>query len=287
MDCKEWPCRWCRGPSRPRRRRSGRLSVITAGTDTSNPRCSAERGGGHPWRARHVRLERGAGVERCPSGTFSANAAWLQCAVLVHNLLRWTQVLGGLRDHDDHCPTVDQTIRTGLVPLPHRRVIRSGTPNPAGTEPPAVAGVVHTRRFGPTRARCRRHLTDRSAVDATAETYYQCADISPTTIANDKSPSPTTSTLQSRPWFSSTNVPRTRRLVGIRSARATRCVELSGAGCRCPEGAGRGPSRAAPRQGRRRTGRSCRPRKQRRCEPGRRPRAARPPSQLAAGGAGR
>src|SRR2546426_12117013 len=30
----------------------------------------------------------------CPSGKFFANAAWLGCAVLAHNLIRWTAHLG-------------------------------------------------------------------------------------------------------------------------------------------------------------------------------------------------
>src|SRR5690606_10365855 len=29
-----------------------------------------------------------------PSGSFNANSAWLQCAVLAHNLIRWTAALG-------------------------------------------------------------------------------------------------------------------------------------------------------------------------------------------------
>ena len=35
-------------------------------------------------------LKEGAGLEHCPSGQFFANAAWLGCAVLAHNLIRWT-----------------------------------------------------------------------------------------------------------------------------------------------------------------------------------------------------
>ena len=35
-------------------------------------------------------LKEGAGMEHCPSGSFSANGAWLCCAVLAHNLMRWT-----------------------------------------------------------------------------------------------------------------------------------------------------------------------------------------------------
>jgi hypothetical protein len=39
-------------------------------------------------------LKEGAGLEHVPSGRFHANSAWLQCAVLAHNLTRWTAVLG-------------------------------------------------------------------------------------------------------------------------------------------------------------------------------------------------
>ena len=39
----------------------------------------------------------GAGMEHCPSGDFSANAAWMCCAVLAHNLIRWSAKLGGPR----------------------------------------------------------------------------------------------------------------------------------------------------------------------------------------------
>jgi hypothetical protein len=41
-------------------------------------------------------LKEGAGLEHCPSGNFWANGAWLACAVLAHNLVRWTQLLGEL-----------------------------------------------------------------------------------------------------------------------------------------------------------------------------------------------
>ena len=40
-------------------------------------------------------LKEGAGLEHCPSGRFFANAAWLGCAVLAHDLVRWTVRLGG------------------------------------------------------------------------------------------------------------------------------------------------------------------------------------------------
>ncbi|EQD61618.1 transposase IS4 family protein, partial [mine drainage metagenome] len=41
-------------------------------------------------------LKEGAGMEHVPSGNFSANGAWLACAVLAHNLVRWTAILGSL-----------------------------------------------------------------------------------------------------------------------------------------------------------------------------------------------
>ena len=69
-------------------------------------------------------LKEGAGLEHCPSGKFFANAAWLACAVLAHNLIRWTVRLGGL--HPDEQLTVARTIRTKFVSLPGRIVNRSG-----------------------------------------------------------------------------------------------------------------------------------------------------------------
>ena len=69
-------------------------------------------------------LKEGAGLEHCPSGNFSANAAWLGCAVLAHNLIRWSANLGDI--HPDHELTVARTIRTRLIALPGRIVNRSG-----------------------------------------------------------------------------------------------------------------------------------------------------------------
>jgi hypothetical protein len=71
-------------------------------------------------------LKEGAGLEHCPSGRFFANAAWLACAVLAHNLVRWTDQLGGTR-HGDQL-TVARTVRTRLLALPGRLVNRSGRP---------------------------------------------------------------------------------------------------------------------------------------------------------------
>jgi len=71
-------------------------------------------------------LKDGAGLEHCPSGRFFANAAWLACAVLAHNLVRWTTQLGGTR-HGDQL-TVARTVRARLLNLPGRLVNRSGRP---------------------------------------------------------------------------------------------------------------------------------------------------------------
>jgi hypothetical protein len=69
-------------------------------------------------------LKEGAGLQHCPSGRFFANAAWLACAVLAHNLIRWTARLGDV--HPDEQLTVARTIRSRLFALPGRLVNRSG-----------------------------------------------------------------------------------------------------------------------------------------------------------------
>lgn len=70
-------------------------------------------------------LKEGAGMDHCPSGQFFANAAWLACAVLAHNLIRWAARLGGLQPDDQL--TVTRTIRTRVLGLPGRLVNRSGS----------------------------------------------------------------------------------------------------------------------------------------------------------------
>ena len=69
-------------------------------------------------------LKEGAGMEHCPSGRFFANAAWLGCAVLAYNLVRWTAFLGGVRAEGRL--TVARTVRTRLLAVPGRLVNRSG-----------------------------------------------------------------------------------------------------------------------------------------------------------------
>ncbi len=61
-------------------------------------------------------LKHGAGLNHCPSGVFTANAAWAVLATLAHNLLRWTASLGGLTTG----PVVAKTIRRRYLTLPGR-----------------------------------------------------------------------------------------------------------------------------------------------------------------------
>jgi hypothetical protein len=61
-------------------------------------------------------LKEGAGLCHCPSGRFGANAAWALCAVLAHNLLRWTAALG--TGHQGFL--VAKTVRRQLLDLPGR-----------------------------------------------------------------------------------------------------------------------------------------------------------------------
>lgn len=70
-------------------------------------------------------LKEGAGMDHVPSGNFSANSAWLQCAVLANNLLRWTATLGA--DPSVEHLVVARTIRTRLIALPGRLVNLAGT----------------------------------------------------------------------------------------------------------------------------------------------------------------
>jgi hypothetical protein len=68
-------------------------------------------------------LKEGAGMAHCPSGRFFANGAWLACAVLAHNIVRWTDHLGGTR-HGDQL-TLARTVRARLIALPGRIVNHS------------------------------------------------------------------------------------------------------------------------------------------------------------------
>jgi len=75
-------------------------------------------------------LKEGAGLGHVPSGHFFANGAWLCCAVLAHNLIRWSATLGQPRSPLELI--VARTVRTRLVAVPGRLVNRSGTPTLCG-----------------------------------------------------------------------------------------------------------------------------------------------------------
>jgi hypothetical protein len=75
-------------------------------------------------------LKEGAGLEHVPSGNFFANGAWLQCAVLAHNLIRWTTTIGQAGPVDQL--TVARTVRTRLIAVPGRLVNHAGTPTLRG-----------------------------------------------------------------------------------------------------------------------------------------------------------
>ena len=70
-------------------------------------------------------LKEGAGLEHLPSGEFFANAAWLVCAALAHDLIRWTARLVEITE--DHF-TVARTVRIRFFSVPGRLVSRSGVP---------------------------------------------------------------------------------------------------------------------------------------------------------------
>lgn len=65
-------------------------------------------------------LKEGTGAEHIPSGHYHANAAWLACAVLAHNLGCWTTLLAG------QPPITNRTRRTRFISLAAVIVNRSG-----------------------------------------------------------------------------------------------------------------------------------------------------------------
>jgi hypothetical protein len=71
-------------------------------------------------------LKEGAGMEHVPSGNFNANAAWLVCAALAHNLIRWTAMLGEITP-EEHL-VVARTVRTRFLSIPGRLVRPGGQP---------------------------------------------------------------------------------------------------------------------------------------------------------------
>jgi Transposase DDE domain group 1 len=71
-------------------------------------------------------LKEGAGLEHVPSGNFSANSAWLQCAVLAHNLIRWAATTRQPNQPEERL--VARTFRQRLIAIPGRLLNHAGTP---------------------------------------------------------------------------------------------------------------------------------------------------------------
>ena len=68
-------------------------------------------------------IKQHAGLSHCPSGNFFANAAWLSCATLAHNLYRWIQ---HQTKPNQQTLTNGNTVRTHLFRLPGRIVNHAG-----------------------------------------------------------------------------------------------------------------------------------------------------------------
>ena len=105
-------------------------------------------------------LKEGAGLDHVPSGNFHANSAWLQCAVLAHNLIRWTAILGDVRVNDEL--TVARTIRTRLISLPGTTRQPRRPTNPPATRTLAMGRHVHHRPHRAPAAATRPHLNSAS-----------------------------------------------------------------------------------------------------------------------------
>ena len=59
-----------------------------------------------------IRELKDGGAEHIPSGHYPANAAWFGCAVIAHNLARWTLLLGKQE------PVNNRTLRTRIIAVP-------------------------------------------------------------------------------------------------------------------------------------------------------------------------
>lgn len=67
-----------------------------------------------------IRDLKAGGAEHIPSGHYAANAAWFACAVIAHNLTRWTCLL------DNQTTVTSVTFRTRITAVPAVVVNRSG-----------------------------------------------------------------------------------------------------------------------------------------------------------------
>jgi hypothetical protein len=67
-----------------------------------------------------IRELKNGGAAHIPSGHYAANAAWFACAVIAHNLGRWTITLG------KHDPINTRTLRVQIISVPAVAVNKSG-----------------------------------------------------------------------------------------------------------------------------------------------------------------
>uniref|UniRef100_UPI00375255AD transposase n=2 Tax=Ilumatobacter sp. TaxID=1967498 RepID=UPI00375255AD len=67
-----------------------------------------------------IRELKNGGATHIPSGHYAANAAWFACAVIAHNLARWTVTVGA------HEPVNTRTLRVRIIAVPAVAVNRSG-----------------------------------------------------------------------------------------------------------------------------------------------------------------
>ena len=96
-------------------------------TNTAQPPAEADL-----YHRRHAKVElavrdlkEASGLAHLPSAKFAANAAWLSCAVLAHNLYRWINHLSRPSQTTRRL-TAGRTIRNRLFGLPGRIVNHSG-----------------------------------------------------------------------------------------------------------------------------------------------------------------
>ena len=101
-------------------------------------------------------LKEGAGLDHVPSGNFHANSAWLQCAVLAHNLIRWTAIFGDVRVDERADRRPHHAHPTDQPPRPARQPRRPT--NPAASRTLAMGRHVHHRPHRAPAAATRPHL---------------------------------------------------------------------------------------------------------------------------------
>ncbi len=111
-------------------------------------------------------LKEGEGMEHVSSGNFNANAAWLMCAALAHNLIRWTAVLGEITPKDHFI--VARNVRTRYLSVPGRLVTISGTPRllaPLKYREPRSSNEASNSCVPFHPPRCHRSASDRCTAD--------------------------------------------------------------------------------------------------------------------------